>query len=116
MDHGHTVAEIGGEFPHHLGGERDLRHQDHGGPPLFQRALHQTEVDQGLSAAGDAVEQGDGSGPLLHRRGDLLVSCLLLLVQHDLRRFFRRGADGVDAELLLLIYLDQPALFQRRHR
>ena len=51
----HLSAKVGGKPGHHLGGQGDLRHQDHHGLSLLQQGLGQTDIHQCLTAAGDAL-------------------------------------------------------------
>ena len=69
VQHGDLFPETGPEAPFHLGDEGDFRHQ-HEGCFLAGNGLgHQVEVDFGLAAAGDALQQDGGKslGPgLMH--------------------------------------------------
>ena len=59
MQHRQPARESGGEAPDCLRGERDLRHQDQALAALSQHIIEQAQVDLGLAAAGDAMEQKD---------------------------------------------------------
>ena len=77
----YLIAEIGGEPRHHLGRQRDLRHQDHHGPPLPQQLLRQPDIDQRFAAAGNALQQRDTGFSGLHLPQNVLVHLLLLIIQ-----------------------------------
>ena len=107
MEHRHIAAEIGGKFPHHLRSQHDLRHQDDSSLALPQNLLHQTQIDLGLAAAGDAVEESHFPVRMSCQFHDCLKSGLLLFVQLDRRPrfvilhfrntkflFFRKGQDA----------------------
>ena len=63
MEHRHQLPKVGGEHPQQLGRQGDLRDQYHGGLPPGQHLLDQADIDLGLSAAGDAVQQGGARLP-----------------------------------------------------
>ena len=90
VEHGHLVPKTGGEPPHHLGRQHDLRHQDHGPPPPAQYFLNQTEIDLGLAAAGDALEQHRLRLPGLRQGPDRLKGRLLFLIEDDRTAGFHR--------------------------
>ena len=90
VEHGHLVPKTGGEPPHHLGRQHDLRHQDHGPPPPAQYFLNQTEIDLGLAAAGDALEQHRLRLPGLRQGPDTLKGRLLFLIEDDRTAGFHR--------------------------
>ena len=73
----YLIAEIGGEPRHHLRCQRDLRHQDHHGPPLPQQLLRQPDIDQRFAAAGNALQQRDTGFSGLHLPQNVLVHLLL---------------------------------------
>ena len=83
VEHGHPASEIGGKAGHHLGGQHDLRHQYHGGPSLFQYLLDQADINQGFSAAGDALEQRRLRLPGFTQCQDAVKGRLLLCVEGD---------------------------------
>ncbi len=82
----HLSAEVGGEPSHHLGGQGDLRHQDHHGLSLLQQGLCQTDIHQRLAAAGDALQKRHPGPARLRLAEDGVIGRLLLLVQGDLLR------------------------------
>ena len=112
VEHHHPGAEIGGELPHHLGRQHDLRHQDDGPPSLAQHLLHQTDIDLRLAGAGDALEQHRRRSFLLRQRPDATERRLLLRIQHD-GRPHRHGLRLRDPQLLLLGERHEARLFQR---
>ena len=57
MEHGHALGEAGGEALYGLGGEGDFRHQNDALFAHFYRFRQRLEIDLGLAAAGDAVQQ-----------------------------------------------------------
>ena len=83
MEQRHPVAEISGEPGHHLGGQGDLRHQDHHGLPLGQQLLGQADVDQRFAASCDALQQRDAALCGLGAAQNVRIRSLLLVVQSD---------------------------------
>ena len=57
VHHGHGVAEALHEAARGLRGERDLGHEHDGRAPALEGHRHRAQVDLGLAAAGDPVEQ-----------------------------------------------------------
>ena len=57
VQHADAAAEAAAELRQHLRAERHLRHQDQRLPSLIARRLRRAQVDLGLAAGGDAVEQ-----------------------------------------------------------
>ena len=57
MEHGDGLPEIGGKGFEHLGGQRDLRHEQNRRAAGGQLCGDETDINRGLSAAGDALEQ-----------------------------------------------------------
>ena len=53
----HLSGEAPGHAPHRLRGERDLRHEEDRAAPLIERMGDRAQIDLGLAAAGDAVQQ-----------------------------------------------------------
>ena len=82
MEHDHPLPKVGRKPGHHLGGEGNLRHQDHPPPSPADDLLEQADIHRRLSAAGDAVEQGAG-GLLLRRQGKDPIKGGLLLLRKD---------------------------------
>ena len=85
VEHGHILSKIGGKFPHHLGCQHNLRHQDNGGSPLGQYLLNQLQIDLGLSAAGNALQQCARSLSRLYQPTKLVKGLLLFHAQLDWR-------------------------------
>ena len=79
----YLIAEIGGEPGHHLGRQRDLRHQDHHGTAPVQQLLRQPDIHQRLAAAGDALQQCDTGFSGQRLLQNVLVDLLLLVVQYN---------------------------------
>ena len=65
MEHGDPRTEAGAEERFLLGGERDLRNQQQRAPARFQAGGDRLEIDLGLPAAGDPVEQEGAEGARL---------------------------------------------------
>jgi hypothetical protein len=59
VEHRDLVAETGPEAGQGLRGEGDLRDQHDRRAPRREQRLHQLEVDEGLSGARDASQEGD---------------------------------------------------------
>ena len=57
MQHRRVAAEAPVQPGHHLGRQRDFRHQHDGRAPQLQRLPDQANIDLSLSTAGDAVKQ-----------------------------------------------------------
>ena len=118
MENGHLLAKLAGKLVHELGGEGDFRHQHHGTPALLQALVNELDIDLGLSAASNPVQQG-GSGPLgLHQRPQTVHGLLLLVIQGH-----RGGSLGIlhahlrrAAEHLLLAQGEKPLFFQGPQR
>ena len=83
VEHHHPAPEVGGKFCHHLGGQGDLRHQDHAPPAPADHLLEEPDVYQRLAAAGDAVEQGAGGALPVQPLHDAVIGRLLLLAEDD---------------------------------
>ncbi len=79
--------------------EVDLRHQHQHLPPLLQRPCGAAQVDLGLAAAGDALQQGR-PGVSLRQRGQLLERSGLLLGQLRQPRRLRHRFLGQAPEAL----------------
>lgn len=77
-----AAAKMGVHQPDQLRGQRDLRHQQQGGPSPLQALGDQLQIDGGLSAARHAVKQR-GTGPLSGPLGQKRVENLLLLPGQD---------------------------------
>ena len=88
MQQRHLIAEISGEPSHHLGRQRDFRHQEHHGFAPVQQLLRQPDIDQRFAAAGNALQQRDAglSGQRLLQ--NLLVYLLLLVIQCNGNRLY----------------------------
>ncbi len=71
MEHAHAPAEAGAKRRHHLGPERDLGHQHQRLPARLARRVRGAQVDLGLAARGDAVEQQRGEAAARDGRLDL---------------------------------------------
>ncbi len=57
MEHGDAVAEASLEAPDRLGGQGDLGNQNDGSAADLQGVADSREIDLGLPAAGDPVEE-----------------------------------------------------------
>ena len=76
VEHGDAVAEHGAKPVDGLRRERDLRHEhDRALPTLLDDAAQQLDVDKGLSAAGDPMEQGDAAGGCAAKGVDSALLC-----------------------------------------
>ena len=78
MQHRHRNGETLAETPDELRREPDLRHQHQRALAAAQRSLDRVQIDLGLAAAGDAVQQEGREAPVrgidgLHRHGLLLA-------------------------------------------
>ncbi len=75
------IGEPGAQPRYRLAGQRDLRHQEDNGAPGGQHFFGGAQVDLGLAAAGDAVDEqfaARGDHPARGReRGLLLVAELM---------------------------------------
>ena len=112
MEHGHPVPEVGGEPGHHLGGQGDLRHQDHAPPAPADHLLEQTDIHGGLAAAGDAVEEGAGGLARVQSLDGGVIDRLLLPGEDNGPRL--PLGDLGHPEGLLLRDGDKAAFFQPR--
>ena len=81
MQHRHPAAKMRQKQLHQAGGQGDLRDHDNGPPPRRQGPLDQVEIDLGLAAAGNAIQQRSLGAVLLQQGGQALIGFLLLLVQ-----------------------------------
>ena len=57
VKHYHFIAEVGGEFSHHLRRQNNLRHQNNSGLPHCQCFLHQPQINLRFSAARYALQK-----------------------------------------------------------
>ena len=112
VEHGHPVPEVGGEPGHHLGGQGDLRHQDHAPLSTADHLLEQTDIYGGLAAAGDAVEEGAGGLVRVQSLDGGVIDRLLLLGEDNGPRL--PLGDLGHPEGLLLRDGDKAAFFQPR--
>ena len=98
MQHRHLLPELCPELAQQMGRQPNLRHQHHGLLALCQYVVDELDIDGGLAAAGDAVEQG-AAGAAQHLT-DAVIGGLLLLVQ--LRRQGRLYRCAVHQAIALL--------------
>ena len=81
VEDGYLPAKMGNKDLEQAGGQGDLRHHDDGPSALVQNLLDQVEVDLGLAAAGDPVEQGRLGLSRVHQLGQAFTGPLLLGIQ-----------------------------------
>ncbi len=81
---GRAEARAGGAHQHR--GERDLRHQQDGPAPPRQRRFDGAQVDLGLAAAGDTVQQERVEAVRCDRRQDLPQRVVLVAGRRQRRR------------------------------
>ena len=62
MQHGNAIPEARAKASGELRRERDLRHQNQRGAPLFERGPDRAQIDLGLAAAGHALQQEGREG------------------------------------------------------
>src|SRR5258708_5248349 len=102
------LAEAGHEAGDDLGGERDLRYEDDRALPARERLGRQPEVDLGLAAAGDPMQQEAAPGAhrlddrrdrggLRRRRGH--VARQVVLAQAELDRHPPDAASAAEREV-----------------
>jgi len=84
VHHLDLAAEVQAELPDHLRRQRDLGHEQNGALSPVERLADQTDIDLGLAAAGDAVEQRRVRRAV-HQRPQALKGGVLRLRKHDLR-------------------------------
>ena len=89
---GRPHPEALGEAVEHLGGERDLGHQDQDLPTAPHRLRHRLEIDLRLARSGDAVDERDRIAGLRHGRPQRIGSLALR------RREIRRHVIGLDRQ------------------
>ncbi len=114
MEDGDGVAEAGPEAVAELRGEGDLRDEDDRPAAVVEGRGDGLEVDLGLAAAGDPVEEGDGEAPAgealaeLLQGGELIGGRGLGLIAGDL-------AEGEGIERLGPLFGgDEPGVDERR--
>jgi len=115
MEQHHGIAEAGQELGLDLGGQGDLRHQDQDVPPEGQGSLRRPQVDLGLAAAGDPMEQEGPIGPgrqgrFDHRQDLLLPRRQVLRLRRRRQRLTEGGAIHPPAQPF-----DQSFLHQQEH-
>ena len=108
MQKDHRLAESGEKMLLELGGEGDFRDQDQDIPAPGQGLFGRPQIDLGLAAAGDAVQQKGGILACRQGRDDLRQH-LLLLVGQALRPLLQadRLAEGIAKDPALQL-ADQP--------
>ena len=118
MENGHLLAKLAGKLVHELGGKGYLGHQHHGAPTLFQSLVDELDIDLGLSAARDSVQQSGSGPPGLHQRPQTVHGLLLLVIEGHrsrslgiLHAHLRRAA-----EYLLLAQGEKSLFFQGPQR
>ena len=111
VEQSHLVAEIGGKAGHHLGCQRDLRHQDHGGLAPPQQLLRQANIDQRFTASGNALQRRHAGFAGKRLPQDLLKDLLLLIIQCNVRCLYSIVSRR-DAILLLLPKSNDALLLQ----
>ncbi len=93
-----AAGETGLETLDGLWRQRYFRHEDDGAPAHFQGAGDGLQIDFGLAAAGDAVEEEGGAFRSLQGGDDFRQGALLLAV-HDERLRGQNGFAGVGVAL-----------------
>ena len=94
VEHGHVARETRLQPVQQLRGQGDFRHQDQALPALPAHLLHGPEVDLGLAAAGDAVQQHGLVTALAQARLHGTQHRLLLVREHG-RVTLRRRPGGI---------------------
>jgi hypothetical protein len=81
VEHGDAAAKTPSEPFHELGSEGNFRDQDQGTLPGLDRGRNGLEVNLGLAASGDAVEEKRGEYSPVKRGDEFRAGCGLMLVE-----------------------------------